>query len=38
VGGVVLIAMGVLIWTGDFTVLNNHANQLLNDLGLPNGI
>ncbi len=29
VGGVVLVAMGVLIFTGDFTVLNAKANALL---------
>ncbi len=35
-GGVVLIGMGVLIWTGQFTVLNVHVNDWLNSLGLPN--
>jgi cytochrome c-type biogenesis protein len=34
VGGVVLIAMGVLIWTGEFFRLNVEAQQLLDDLGL----
>ncbi len=34
VGGVVLIAMGVLIWTGEFFRLNIEAQNLLNDLGL----
>jgi len=29
VGGIVLVAMGVLIFTGDFTVLNAKANALL---------
>ncbi|HMJ03719.1 MAG TPA: cytochrome c biogenesis protein CcdA [Conexibacter sp.] len=33
-GGVVLIAMGVLIWTGEFFRLNIEAQNLLNDLGL----
>jgi cytochrome c-type biogenesis protein len=36
VGGIVLIGMGVLIWTGQFTVLNVHVNHWLNSLGLPN--
>jgi cytochrome c-type biogenesis protein len=36
VGGCVLIAMGVLIWTGEFTQLNIHVNHWLNSLGLPN--
>jgi cytochrome c-type biogenesis protein len=35
-GGLVLIGMGVLIWTGQFTVLNIHVNHWLNSLGLPN--
>jgi cytochrome c-type biogenesis protein len=35
VGGVVLIAMGVLIWTGDFTQLNVTVNHWLQTLGLP---
>ena len=34
-GGVVLIAMGVLIWTGEFTQLNITVNHWLQDLGLP---
>jgi cytochrome c-type biogenesis protein len=34
VGGVVLIGMGVLIWTGEFFRLNIEAQQLLDDLGL----
>jgi cytochrome c-type biogenesis protein len=33
-GGVVLIAMGVLIWTGEFFRLNIEAQNVLNDLGL----
>ena len=33
-GGVVLIAMGVLIWTGEFFRLNVEAQNLLNNLGL----
>ena len=33
-GGVVLIAMGVLIWTGEFFRLNAEAQNLLNNLGL----
>lgn len=33
-GGVVLIAMGILIWTGEFFRLNIEAQNLLNDLGL----
>ena len=35
-GGVVLIAMGVLIWTGEFTVLNVTVDHWLTTLGLPN--
>ena len=35
-GGVILIGMGVLIWTGQFTVLNIHVDHWLNTLGLPN--
>jgi hypothetical protein len=31
----VLIAMGVLIWTGEFTTLNITVNNWLNGLGLP---
>ncbi len=33
-GGVILIAMGVLIWTGEFFQLNIEAQKLLDDLGL----
>jgi cytochrome c-type biogenesis protein len=35
-GGAVLILMGVLIWTGQFTTLNVTASNVLSDLGLPN--
>ncbi len=35
-GGAVLIAMGVLIWTGEFTQLNIVVSHWLNSLGLPN--
>jgi cytochrome c-type biogenesis protein len=34
-GGVVLISMGVLIWTGEFTQMNITVNQWLQSLGLP---
>jgi cytochrome c-type biogenesis protein len=34
-GGVVLIGMGVLIWTGEFTQLNITVNHWLQTLGLP---
>jgi cytochrome c-type biogenesis protein len=34
-GGGVLIAMGVLIWTGEFTQLNITVNHWLQSLGLP---
>ncbi|ADB49981.1 cytochrome c biogenesis CcdA family protein [Conexibacter woesei] len=33
-GGVVLIAMGILIWTGEFFRLNIEAQNLLSNLGL----
>jgi cytochrome c-type biogenesis protein len=36
VGGVVLVGMGVLIFTGQFTVLNIHVSNALHSLGLPN--
>ena len=36
VGGVVLIAMGVLIFTGEFTTLNITVDNWLHSLGLPN--
>jgi cytochrome c-type biogenesis protein len=35
-GGAVLITMGVLIWTGEFTTLNITVNHWLQDVGLPN--
>ncbi len=35
-GGIVLIGMGVLIWTGEFTQLNITVNHWLQALGLPN--
>jgi cytochrome c-type biogenesis protein len=35
VGGVVLIGMGVMIWTGEFTQLNITVNHWLQSLGLP---
>jgi cytochrome c-type biogenesis protein len=34
VGGAILIAMGILILTGDFTVLNTKASELTTNLGL----
>ena len=34
VGGAILIAMGVLILTGDFFQLNIQAQKLTSDLGL----
>ncbi len=39
-GGVILIAMGVLIWTGDLTQLNSEAERIVRELGLDflNGI
>ena len=33
-GGLVLIATGVLIWTGEFKQLNIHIQQFLDGLGL----
>jgi cytochrome c-type biogenesis protein len=36
VGGLVLIGVGVLIWTGQFTQLNITVDHWLNSLGLPN--
>jgi cytochrome c-type biogenesis protein len=35
VGGAVLIGMGVLIWTGEFTQLNITVNHWLQTIGLP---
>jgi cytochrome c-type biogenesis protein len=34
VGGLVMIALGLLIVTGEFTVLNAKANELLQGTGL----
>jgi cytochrome c-type biogenesis protein len=34
-GGLVLIGMGVMIWTGEFTQLNITVNRWLQTLGLP---
>jgi cytochrome c-type biogenesis protein len=34
-GGVVLVGMGVMIWTGEFTQLNITVNHWLQALGLP---
>ena len=34
-GGVVMIALGLLILTGEFTILNNKAQELTSELGLP---
>jgi cytochrome c-type biogenesis protein len=34
VGGAVMIALGVLILTGEFTILNSEANRLLQGTGL----
>ena len=36
VGGLVLVSMGVLIWTGTFTVLNETVSHWLQSVGLPN--
>ena len=36
IGGIVLVGMGVLIFTGQFTVLNVHVSNALHTLGLPN--
>jgi cytochrome c-type biogenesis protein len=35
VGGAVMIVLGVLILTGEFTILNNQASELTQELGLP---
>ena len=35
VGGVVMIALGLLILTGEFTVLNSKAQEMTSSLGLP---
>jgi cytochrome c-type biogenesis protein len=34
-GGIVMIALGVLILTGEFTILNTKASQVTQELGLP---
>ena len=36
IGGVILVAMGVLIWTGEFTQLNVTVSHWLQSLHLPN--
>jgi cytochrome c-type biogenesis protein len=36
VGGAVLVAMGALIWSGEFTQLNVTVNHWLQAVGLPN--
>ncbi|MFZ0088120.1 MAG: cytochrome c biogenesis CcdA family protein [Solirubrobacteraceae bacterium] len=36
VGGAVLISMGVLIWTGEFTQLNVTVSHWIQSVGLPN--
>ncbi len=35
VGGIVMIALGLLILTGEYTILNNKAQELTSELGLP---
>jgi cytochrome c-type biogenesis protein len=35
VGGAVMIVLGVLILTGEFTILNSRASELTQELGLP---
>ena len=35
IGGVVMISLGALILTGEFTVLNTKAQELTSSLGLP---
>jgi cytochrome c-type biogenesis protein len=35
-GGLILVGMGVLIWTGQFAVLNEHVDNWLRALHLPN--
>ena len=35
-GGAVLVGMGILIWTDQFAVLNQHVSNWLSALGLPN--
>jgi len=36
VGGLILVGMGLLIFTGQFTLLNQHVNDWLHAVGLPN--
>lgn len=33
-GGAIMVAMGVLIWTGELTQLNIEAQRLMSELGL----
>jgi cytochrome c-type biogenesis protein len=35
IGGLVMVALGLLILTGEFTILNNKAQELTSELGLP---
>jgi cytochrome c-type biogenesis protein len=35
IGGLVMVALGLLILTGEFTTLNNKAQELTSELGLP---
>ena len=35
-GGVILVSMGVLIWTGEFTQLNITVSHWIQSVGLPN--
>jgi len=37
IGGAVMIALGLLILTGEFTILNSRAQELSSTLGLPSG-
>ena len=37
IGGAVMIVLGVLILTGEFTILNAKANEITGTLGLPSG-
>ncbi len=37
IGGAVMIVLGVLILTGEFTILNAKANEITGTLGLPGG-
>jgi hypothetical protein len=38
IGGAVMIALGLLILTGEFTVLNAKANELTNSLGISTSV